>query len=186
MLRLGIDEVGRGVLAGPLVVSGVLVDTDREIPDYWKRLRDSKKTSEKSRSILAAAIHEDVNVRTITVSVPAWLVDEWRLTYAMQKAVEEICKRLSADEIIIDGSDGFGLGRAMIKAEDRVKEVAAASIIAKVSRDHYMSTIPDPGYGFAENKGYGTATHIEALNKIGPCEEHRRLVSWIGERWPRK
>ncbi len=88
-------------------------------------------------------------------------------------------------DIFIDGSDDFGVGTSLTKGEDKIKEIAAASIIAKVHRDRLMKELDDPGYGFASHKGYGTAAHKEKLELLGPCDEHRRLVHWIGERWPR-
>lgn len=187
---LGIDEVGRGVLAGPLTVAGVRRDTEWPTPLFWPQVRDSKNANERARTRLSALIKSSkVILAYHIVDIPAVEVDRLGLTKAMEKAVHMIVDVLTIPgktDIFIDGSDDFGVGTSVIKGESKYKEIAAASIIAKVHRDRYMRQLQDPGYGFASHKGYGTSIHKTNLERLGPCDEHRRLVHWIGEKWPRE
>lgn len=171
---VGIDEVGRGCWAGPLVAGAVLLE--EMIPG----LRDSKKLSKRQRGLIAPLIYE----QALAVGI-GWVsaveVDGLGLTkavrLAMQRALQQI--RLPYDEIIIDGSFNFLYDEPkasnLVKADDLVPAVSAASIIAKVVRDQYMAEIAVkyPAYGFEKHVGYGTAQHIQALKTHGVTPQHR-------------
>lgn len=166
----GIDEAGRGPFAGPLVVAGVILKKDIE------ELNDSKKLSEKKREKLFDIIVK--NSFYHIVFKQAAHIDRYGLSYCLKTSIEEIMQNLSAKEYLMDGNTSFGINdlNFMIKADAKVKEVSAASILAKVSRDRYMYEISSnyPKYLFEKHKGYGTKTHIEAIKRYGFCQEHRR------------
>lgn len=182
---LGIDEVGRGPWAGPLVVGAVILG-GAEIDG----LDDSKKLAKKRREMLDAEIREKVAAWALGW-VSARELDEIGMSQALRLAtrrtVEQVqlrCreKSLAFDEIIIDGTVNFLADTAlekyvttMAKADGLIPSVSAASIIAKVARDNYMAEqdVAYPGYGFAANSGYGVAKHRAAIDKLGVCPEHR-------------
>lgn len=173
-MLIGIDEVGRGCWAGPLLAAAVILQ------DLIPGLRDSKKLSKKQRERLDA----EIRVQAVAFGI-GWVtpreVDTLGLTKAVQTAVERAIAQITIpyDEIIIDGSLNFlkdnPKASTLIKADDIVPAVSAASIIAKVARDNYMTAaVKDyPGYGFESHVGYGTAAHIQALKTIGICDLHR-------------
>ncbi len=184
---LGIDEVGRGPWAGPLVVGAVILGSEfQELLEY-KELRDSKKITKKKREKLAKIIQGNSKSWGLG-SVTAAEIDHYGLGSALKLAARRAVKQVLADKIkfdhiIIDGSinlladtpleDRVSL---LPKADDLVKEVSAASIIAKVSRDQYMYDLANvyPAYGFEKHVGYGTKMHREALENCGICPEHRQ------------
>ena len=174
-VTVGIDEVGRGCWAGPLVAGAVI------LADAINGLKDSKKIPKKQREIMAPLIQK----QALSVGlgwVTAKEVDEIGLTaavrLAMQRALDQITENY--DEIIIDGNLNFFAdnpkARAVIKADASVPAVSAASIVAKVARDKYMAEIAAeyPGYGFERHVGYGTALHLEKLKLHGVSDLHRR------------
>lgn len=185
MAILGIDEVGRGPLAGPLVVGAVILPEVQ--PDFVDELRDSKKLSVKKREELAGVILEGA-LGTGLGWVSPLEIDEIgmgeALKLATRRAVEEVREsRAAFSQVIIDGKVNFLMGTTLekyvstvIKADDLIKEVSAASIIAKVARDKYMVElgVKFPGYGFERHMGYGTKAHFEAIAKMGVCPEHRK------------
>lgn len=205
---LGIDEVGRGPWAGPLVI-GVAVLPERfdennnpiEQQTWQDDLADSKKLTPKRREKLSPIILENAKATGLGW-IPAKELDQIGLSNALKlatrRAVCELLKldpkqneanlkninleNLPFDEIIIDGTMNFLKGTPlenmvtfMPKADAKIKEVSAASIIAKVARDDYMKNLAEkyPQYGFEKHVGYGTAAHKAALEKFGPCDEHR-------------
>ena len=184
---LGIDEVGRGPWAGPLVVGACVLREPIE------GLTDSKKLTAKRREVLAAEIHEKAFCGLGWV--PAAELDEIGLSAALRKACRDAVKEIQAaraefNGIIIDGTINFlsdtplgGYVTVKPKADLLVPEVSAASIIAKVARDNYMIKLAErfPGYGFEKHVGYGTALHKSALLELGPCEEHRHSFRPIAE-----
>ncbi|MBR3323252.1 ribonuclease HII [Candidatus Saccharibacteria bacterium] len=184
---LGIDEVGRGPWAGPLVVGACVLREPIE------GLNDSKKLTPKRRKKLATEIHEKAYCGLGWVSAAE--LDKLGLSASLRKACREAVKAIQAqkpefNEIIIDGTINFlsdtPLGKyvaVLPKADALVPEVSAASIIAKVARDNYMIELAEhfPGYGFEKHVGYGTATHKAALLELGPCEEHRKSFRPIAE-----
>jgi len=185
MAILGIDEVGRGPLAGPLVVGAVILPDGK--PVWVLELRDSKKLTAKKREELAAVILEKA-VAAETAFVSAAEIDEIGISGALKKATCMVVKSVQGlhapfSQIVIDGKVNFLKGTALeryvstlVKADDLVAEVAAASIVAKVARDRYMAEreVEFPGYGFSRNVGYGTKAHFEAIYRLGVCAEHRK------------
>ena len=165
----GIDEAGRGCLAGPLVVAGVILLEDIDGID------DSKKLTPKSREQLYEKITQKSRYKIVTTDNKT--IDEIGLSKAIKLSLEKIVAGLKATETIFDGNTTFGVEniRSMIKADTKVKEVAAASILAKVTRDRYMINIDRefPQYGFAKHKGYGTKDHIKMIEKYGYSKLHR-------------
>ena len=185
MAILGIDEVGRGPWAGPLVV-GACVLGDAQI----ESLTDSKKLTPKKREALAPVIREKAAVGLGWVSAEE--LDRIGLSAALCKACREAVKQIHVPfhEIIIDGTVNFlrdtplaSHVQVLKKADLLVPEVSAASIVAKVARDNYMYKLAEkyPGYGFEKHVGYGTAAHKAALEKLGVCPEHRKSFRPVAE-----
>lgn len=171
----GLDEVGRGPLAGPVVAAAVVLDL-RRIPDG---LADSKALSAERREELFALIVRSAQVGVATVS--AGEIDRINIRQASLLAM---CRALDAlpcvpDVALVDGNDAPDLrcpAHTIIKGDALVPSIAAASIVAKVMRDRMMKRVDElfPAYGFATNVGYSTATHLAALARTGPCPYHRR------------
>lgn len=166
----GIDEAGRGPIAGPMVVAGVVLK--KEIPG----LNDSKILSEKKREMLYDLIVENSHYHIVFSSNE--LIDEKGLSYCLKSSIQEIMSTLSAKEYLMDGNTAFGISNLnfKIKADATVKEVSAASILAKVSRDRFMVSIAQnfPEYEFIKHKGYGTKVHIERIKEFGYSSIHRK------------
>lgn len=183
---VGVDEAGRGPLAGP-VVAGAVVLSENFCVEEFSSLNDSKKLSLKTREILFAKITAQFEFGVGIVD--AAIIDEinirqasWR---AMQLAVADLEQRFpntgstpEVDFVLIDGL-GYGPGpwryEAIVKGDSKSFSIAAASIIAKVKRDEIMEEYDREysGYGFAAHKGYGTKVHLQALRELGPCPIHR-------------
>ena len=173
----GIDEVGRGPLAGPVVTACVCIPPDRLVPG----VDDSKKLSEKRREALYEPLMEAAQYVRVA-SVEPQIIDEINILNATRRAMER-CGAEFRGFFLVDAVTGLDLPgevRALVHGDALSYMIAAASVIAKVTRDRYMVSLDEkyPEYGFARNKGYGTAEHIAALKKYGPCPEHRR--SFIG------
>ncbi len=176
----GIDEAGRGPLAGPVVAACCVLPRDAEI----LYLNDSKKLSEKRREALLPEIEEKALAFGYGI-VSEMRIDEINIlnaTYeAMRMAIAQVEEKLGcAPELLLNDAvtiPGVSISQLpIIKGDAKSVSIAAASIIAKVTRDHLMLDYDEkyPAYGFAKNKGYGTKQHIEALKQYGPCEIHRR------------
>ena len=165
----GIDEAGRGPLAGSLVMAGVILNNPIE------GLMDSKKLTEKKREALYPLVIE--NSKYHIVSFSAKEVDEFGISKCLQKGLQSIQKNVPDADYLFDGNSTFGVDniKTMVKADDKVKEVSAASILAKVTRDREIVQMAKlyPEYGFEKHKGYGTKAHIEALVKYDRCAIHR-------------
>ncbi len=166
----GIDEAGRGPLAGPLVMAGVILHRPVE------GLTDSKKLTEKRRERLFATIVENAAFHIVTFDASA--IDEWGISACLRQGLEEIMATLPAGGYLFDGNTTFGIPglECRVKADLDVPQVSAASILAKVTRDRIMVEMGKryPRYGFEKHKGYGTNTHIEAIRLHGYCPIHRR------------
>lgn len=166
----GIDEAGRGPFAGPMVVAGVVLIND------IKELDDSKKLSEKKREKLFDIIKENSHFHIVFTSNED--IDKYGLSLCLQNSIKEIMKNLEAKQYLMDGNTTFGIKNldSLIKADAQIKEVSAASILAKVSRDRYMCEIAPkyPNYHFEKHKGYGTQAHIEAIVDYGYSDLHRK------------
>ncbi|ODV14017.1 MAG: ribonuclease HII [Thiobacillus sp. SCN 64-317] len=172
----GVDEAGRGPLAGPVMAAAVMLDPERPI----EGLRDSKKLSAAARERLA----DEIRKRAAAWCVAETSVEEIdRLNIlqatllAMQRAVAGLGR--APDDVWVDGNrcpDWAWRSQAVVKGDDKVAAIAAASILAKTARDHYMRRLHEdfPVYGFARHMGYGTAAHLAALKAHGACPQHRR------------
>jgi len=173
----GVDEAGRGPLAGPLAVAAVVLDPSRPI----RGLDDSKKLGEAQREALYPLIVERA-LAWCVVMVEVEEIDRLNIFHAtmagMSRAVAGL--GLAAHEALVDGNrlpPGLPCpGRAIVGGDARVPAISAASILAKVSRDRVMTALEaeHPGYGFAVHKGYPTPQHLASLQALGPCPQHRR------------
>ena len=169
----GIDEVGRGPLAGPVVTACVSIPKDRLVPG----VDDSKKLSEKRREALYDQLIAAADYCRTCFLGPE-VIDEINILNATKRAMET-CGADFHGVFLIDAVQGLNLPgelRPIVHGDALSYMIGAASIVAKVERDRYMVELDAkyPMYGFARNKGYGTKEHIEALKKYGPCPEHRR------------
>ena len=166
----GIDEAGRGPLAGDLVIAGVILTSDLE------GLNDSKKLSEKKRESLYELIIQNAHYHIVSFS-PAQ-IDSFGISKCLSQGLQEIMQTLQAKRYLFDGNSTFGVQNleTMVQADGKVSEVSAASILAKVTHDRaiYEQAKKFPHYGFEKHKGYGTKQHIEMIKKYGYCELHRR------------
>ncbi len=176
MVTYGIDEVGRGCWAGPLVVAGV------GLAQPIEGLADSKKLSAKKRAVLLKEISADYN-HVIIQPVKSADVDRLGLTIALKVACRKIFSEISKrnyDRVIIDGNINFLADQerteAVVRADSTVPACMAASIAAKEWRDHYMRKLGElyPAYGFEQHVGYGTKQHKAAIEENGVIDEHRR------------
>ena len=174
----GVDEVGRGALAGPVSAGACVLPADASIPG----LRDSKALSPTVRSELALLIRS-IAVASHVAHIPAARIDEIGIARATLLAMREAVAGLDApvDHVLVDGNDveiGY-THTAVVKGDATVRAIAAASIIAKVDRDALMRDLDPvfPGYGLAGNKGYGSAEHMRAIADLGPSAIHRRSFS---------
>lgn len=176
---IGVDEVGRGPLAGPVVAAGVVLDENRPI----SFLADSKKIPEKQRASLAKEIYEKA-LQVAVCEIDQTVIDRINILQAtflaMANVVNQIEKKLKADFILVDGnkiipSIDKHRQQAIIKGDSLVPSIMAASIVAKVHRDRLMEKYDAdfPQYGFLKHKGYGTKAHLAAINQHGPCPIHR-------------
>ena len=175
----GIDEAGRGPLAGPVVAACCILDPDVKILG----LDDSKKLSEKKREELFLEIKEKAKAYAICSSSPEE-IDQINILEATKKAMRNCVKELAAkgvspDILLIDAVNLSGTGLdviPIIKGDAKSDSIAAASILAKVTRDHIMMDYDTeyPGYGFAKHKGYGTKDHYAAIREKGMTPIHRR------------
>ncbi len=178
----GVDEVGRGPLAGPVVTACVSIPSDRLVPG----VDDSKKLSEKRRESLCPLLLDAADYAE-TCFLPPSVIDEINILNATKRAMET-CAADFRGVFLVDAVQGLrlpGEARPLIHGDALSYMIGAASIVAKVARDHYMIELDEkyPVYGFARNKGYGTAEHIAALKKYGPCPEHRRsfIRNFVGD-----
>ena len=167
----GIDEAGRGPLAGPLVVAGVILLED------IVGLNDSKVLSEKKREKLFDEIKEKSKYHIVFTD--AKLIDEKGISFCLKSSILEIIENLKefSNSFLMDGNTNFGIQilQKEIKADAKYAQVSAASILAKVSRDRFMDKISSlyPKYDFHKHKGYGTKAHIEAIKEFGRSDIHR-------------
>ena len=181
----GIDEAGRGPLAGPVVAAAVILPKDIFLPF----LNDSKKVTEKRRDVLFDQIKQEALAYGIGIASNA-LIDEINILQATYEAMREAISKLNKtpDILLVDAVHIPGINIkqvGIVKGDAKSVNIAAASILAKVTRDRLMLEYDKiyPEYGFASNKGYGTAKHIEALKAYGACDIHRRsfIGNFVGE-----
>lgn len=171
----GVDEAGRGPLAGPVCAAAVILPRGIDIPE----LDDSKKLSEKKRE----ALYDVICCEAVSYSVAFATVEEIETLnilgatfLAMNRAISGLS--VTPELALIDGNRNSGIeapSRCVIKGDSKCADIAAASILAKVTRDRYMFELDEkyPQYAFAKHKGYGTALHYERIREYGACEAHR-------------
>lgn len=176
----GIDEAGRGALAGPVVAAAVIAPPFSQLSGVWAAVRDSKQLSAIQRQKLEGAIQQQALAWAVG-SVEAALIDQIGIAEATRKAMREALDQLVVhpDYLLIDWVKlpETGIPQwSQSKADAQIASVAAASILAKVHRDRLMIEMDGcyPGYGFASHKGYGAAAHLAALEIHGPSPIHRR------------
>jgi ribonuclease HII len=183
MLIAGVDEAGRGPLAGPVYAAAVILDPVRPIAG----LRDSKLLSAARRECLAAEIRAGALAWSVAAADVAE-IDALNILQAtlvaMRRAVEGLTPTPS--QALIDGNHVPRLAcpaRAIVRGDRDVAAISAASILAKTARDALLVQLDQqyPGYGFARNKGYGTKEHLEALQRHGPCPAHRRSFAPVSQ-----
>jgi ribonuclease HII len=182
----GADEAGRGALAGPIVAAAVLLEPAAIEPGALARLNDSKRLSPQRRAELALAIGREAAAIAV-VAVSSAEIDEIGIQAANLGALSRALDLVAAPEGAALVVDGFALPmqarahRAIVKGDATSAAIAAASIIAKTTRDRAMEGLDEvsPGYGFGTHAGYGTAAHKEAITRLGPCRAHRHSFAPI-------
>ncbi len=183
----GVDEVGRGPLAGPVLAAAAIVPKEGLPPEIEAQIRDSKKLSGKRREALFPYLVRHCAYAVAQASVAE--IDSLNILrasfLAMRRAVENLS--LAPDHALIDGNktppDLPCAATPIVKGDDKSLSIAAASIIAKVTRDRLMKKLAQdfPGYGWEKNAGYGTAAHLEALRTLGPTIWHRDSFAPVSE-----
>ena len=180
----GVDEAGRGPLAGPVVAAAAVLPTEwakTGLPESLRRLDDSKKLTEKIRKELFAAIHAETEIHFGIGIIDSIVIDEINILQATHRAMNAALAQLSppAAHALVDGLRVPTLATpqtAIVKGDQKSFSIAAASILAKVTRDRLMREHDArwPEYAFAKHKGYGTAAHLAALEAHGPCPIRRQ------------
>lgn len=186
MIVVGVDEAGRGPLAGPVAVGVVAVREEYDILKAFPGLNDSKKLSEKKREVLFKTLQEEMkagNVRAVVFLSSARMIDDKGVAFAVRHALDRGVRKLLPNpkdgKVWLDGSlkapDEYAQ-ETVIGGDRLVPAIMLASIAAKVTRDRLMLKTDEnyPLYGFQSHKGYGTKVHMEAIRTYGPCEEHRK------------
>ncbi len=179
----GVDEAGRGPLAGPVYAAAVILDPAKPIAG----LNDSKKLSEKARDRLAFIIKAEAlawHIASATVEEIDRLNILQATMLAMTRAVEGL--NVQPEEVLVDGNrcpEWDYVSKAIVEGDAKVAEISAASILAKTARDAVMVELHEsyPQYNFAGHKGYGTAAHLKAIKQHGPCPAHRRSFAPVRE-----
>ena len=179
----GVDEAGRGPLAGPVVAAAVILPAtwiDGGMPHELERLNDSKQLSETQRDQFFEIIVSHPEISFGIAGNDATEIDRWNILQATHRAMNAALAKLSPapDHALVDGRAVKSLAvpqTALVKGDSRSYSIAAASVLAKVTRDRMMLEFHSrwPQYGFAEHKGYGTPQHLLALTEHGPCPIHR-------------
>lgn len=166
----GIDEAGRGPIAGDLVMAGCI------LKEHVDGLNDSKKLTEKKREALYELIIKASTYHIVKFSPKQ--IDDDGISTCIKRGLQEIMQNLTCQEYLFDGNSNFGITGlpTMIKADGKIPEVSAASILAKVThdRDILLEAKKYPQYQFEKHKGYGTALHVEMIKAHGYCEIHRK------------
>ena len=183
-LVVGVDEVGRGPLAGPVTAAAVILNPLSPIAG----LRDSKRLNHNQRVNFAEQIKQQASAYAIAHASVAE-IDKLNILHASMLAMQRAIERLPImpQLALIDGNrvpDVRCAATSIVKGDDRVSCISAASILAKVCRDELMVELDVawPGYGFAQHKGYGTRAHMSALDQLGPCNAHRRSFAPVRSR----
>ncbi len=182
---VGIDEAGRGALAGPVMAGAVILSPGSNYAGIWASVKDSKLLSAKARTQMAVQIRQ-MALSWGVGSASAQEIDQWGIAPATRLAMSRAVANLSSppDYLLIDWVRLEQLNvpqQSFIKGDRRIVSIAAASILAKTSRDSEMISLHEryPLYGFDKHKGYGARFHLEALERAGPCPEHRHSFAPI-------
>jgi len=180
----GVDEAGRGPLAGPVVAAAVMLPYAWATAGFDERLRDlndSKQLTAPQREVFFVILTANPAIRYAVASVDAATIDRLNILQATHRAMNEALAQLQPQpgHVLVDGRPVKSMSlpnTALVKGDARSYSIAAASVLAKVTRDRLMREFDGryPGYGFAEHKGYGTPQHLAALTERGPCPIHRR------------
>ena len=185
---MGIDEAGRGPLAGGVYAAAVSVPlalAEQLLVGAWSEINDSKKLTEKKRERLAAVIKSTDGCKWAIASASPKEIDELNILNATHLAMRRAADEVGAEHILVDGLPVKTLPHAVnvVKGDAKSLLIAAASILAKTARDADCLRLEAlyPGYGFAKHKGYPTKDHMEALSRLGPCPEHRRSFGPVAE-----
>jgi len=180
----GVDEVGRGPLAGPVVTAAVILSPD---DPYLGKYRDSKRVAEKKRLKLYHHIRKHAVAYSVTLA-SLEEIDQLNILHATMLSMRRSVEALSIipTKVLVDGNRTPDLAvpaEAVIGGDDLVQEIAAASIVAKVVRDRMMAMfdVQYPGYQFGKHKGYGTKAHMDALRELGPCPIHRKSFAPVAK-----
>lgn len=200
---IGIDEAGRGPLAGPLLVAGVMLHRSWQLPKgssasrkvnlfrddveaSLAELDDSKKLSPSKREHLYEALKSSRFIESVTVRIEPQEIDVLNILGATRHGMREVARRLRADHSLVDGwpvPEFPGPQTALVGGDGLSLSIAAASVVAKVERDRIMLEMANvyPEYAFEKHKGYPTALHLERLKKYGPCPIHRRSFGPVAQ-----
>jgi len=175
----GVDEAGRGPLSGPVVAAAVVLRPDAMTDEVWARLDDSKRMTDKARVLLYDAIFATAEVGVGIADTDT--IEALNILGATLKAMADAISDLNMlpDHVLIDGNKMPELpcsAETIVKGDGKSLSIAAASVIAKVTRDRIMSDLNEqyPGYGWDRNAGYGTAEHLDALKRLGVTPHHRK------------
>lgn len=182
--EIGVDEVGRGCLAGPVYAAAVILN-----PEFDLTYRDSKTLSASRREELSKHIHKHHKVSICIATVKE--IDEINILQASFLAMKRAIEGLGVDtaHVFVDGKlpiknlDSRFIQTAVIKGDSKVSSIAAASIVAKVARDQFMNVLAEenPGYAFEAHKGYATLAHKQAIARLGPTQHHRSTFAGVRE-----
>ena len=180
----GLDEAGRGPLAGPVVAAGVLLNLN--VKKLLKGINDSKKLSKKKREYFYNILTNNKDIKWGIGIISEKVIDKVNILEATKLAMQEAVKGLKPDFLVLDGNfkiKSLIPQKSIIKGDQKVISISAASIIAKVTRDKIMAEMHKkyPQYGFDKHKGYGTELHIEMLKKFGSCPIHRKSFAPVSE-----
>ena len=190
----GVDEAGRGPLAGPVVVTAVIFPVSwicGGMPEEFRDLDDSKALSEKKREAFFRRLTGQAGISRAVVAVEPSEIDALNILEATHQGMVRALRQLEkqADHVLVDGLPVKAIQTrqtALVKGDSKSYSIAAASILAKVTRDQIMREYDRefPKYGFAQHKGYPTRAHLEALKKWGPCRIHRRSFAPVRAQAP--
>ena len=185
----GVDEAGRGPLAGPVVAAAAILPPrwgQSGLPDELVHLNDSKQLTAARRAVMFEFITGCGDVEIGIQDVSAEVIDQINILQATHRGMNEALAKLNPlpPHALVDGLPVKSLRvpqTAVVKGDARSYSIAAASILAKVTRDRMMRQLHEqyPGYGFADHKGYGTAKHLAAIARLGPCPAHRKTFAPI-------
>lgn len=183
----GVDEAGRGPLAGPVFAAAVVFPTEwilKGLPKPLKKINDSKMLSHEQREELYAEITSRSEICFAVAQVDSEMIDRINILQATHRAMNLALAQLTAvpDHVLVDGLRVKSItlpSTPIVKGDAKSYSIGAASILAKVSRDRLMTHFDKefPGYNFAEHKGYGTPDHLAALKALGPCSIHRKTFA---------